>query len=277
MTYSLVPEIQMKDGRNIPRLAFGTWPLKGQEAVKAVRNAIELGYRLIDTAESYENEDALGEGIRASGVPREQLFITTKFNKEWHSRNGVRIACESSLRKLGVDYIDLYLIHWPNPQQDRYVEAFEGMTDLVDAGLIRSAGVSNFKPSHLERLLSAGLFPHVNQIQLDPQRPRNEDVAFHEKHDIVTQAWSPLDSEGKLLAKRPITSIAQEMNLSPAQIVLRWHLQRGYVPIARSGNPQRQRENINIFGFELNNEQMRLINALTNENVAIYDSDTFGH
>jgi len=189
----------------------------------------------------------------------------------------VRIACESSLRKLGVDYIDLYLIHWPNPQQDRYVEAFEGMTDLVDAGLIRSAGVSNFKPSHLERLLSAGLFPHVNQIQLDPQRPRNEDVAFHEKHDIVTQAWSPLDSEGKLLAKRPITSIAQEMNLSPAQIVLRWHFQRGYVPIARSGNPQRQRENINIFGFELNNEQMRLINALTNENVAIYDSDTFGH
>jgi 2,5-diketo-D-gluconate reductase A len=277
MTCSLVPEIQMKNGREIPRLGFGTWPLTGREAATAVRSAIELGYRLIDTAESYENEDALGEGIRASGIPREQLFITTKFNKEWHSRNGVRMACESSLRKLRADYIDLYLIHWPNPQQGRYVEAFEGMMDLIDAGWIRSAGVSNFKPSHLERLFSAGLFPQVNQIQLDPQRPRNEDVAFHEKHRIVTQAWSPLDSEGKLLAKRAVTSLAQEMNLSPAQVILRWHFQKGYVPLARSGSPQRQRENINIFDFELTNEQMRSISALADEEVATYDSDTFGH
>lgn len=277
MTCSLVPEIQMKNGRKIPRLGFGTWPLRGREAATAVRDAIELGYRLIDTAESYENEDALGEGIRASGIPREQLFITTKFNKEWHSRNGVRTACESSLRKLRTDYIDLYLIHWPNPQQGRYVEAFEGMMDLIDAGLIRSAGVSNFKPSHLERLFSAGLFPQVNQIQLDPQRPRDEDVAFHEKHHIVTQAWSPLDSEGKLIAKRPITALAQEMNLSAAQIILRWHLQKGSVPLARSGNPQRQRENIDIFGFELTDEQMRSLSALADEKATLYDSDTFGH
>lgn len=269
--------IPLPNGLEIPQIGLGTWPLKGPQATHAVRSAIELGYRLIDTAEAYENEEAVGEGLRSSGVAREQLFITTKLNREWHSRAGVRQACEASLRRLRTSYIDLFLIHWPNPRQDRYVEAFEAMMELVEAGLIRSAGVSNFKPQHLERLLALDLHPQLNQIQLDPYRPRVAEVDFHQKHRIVTESWSPLDRDGGLLREGIVARIAQELSRSAAQVVLRWHVQKGFVTVPKSGDPRRQRDNLDIFNFELTAAHLARLDALADNTARIEDSDIVGH
>lgn len=271
------PGVPMKNGLSVPQLGLGTWPLRGSAATEAVSNAIGADYRLIDTAEAYENEEAVGAGIRASGVPRDQIFITTKFNSGWHSKAGVRMACEGSLRRLRTEYIDLFLIHWPNPWQDRYVEAFEGIMELVEEGLIRSAGVSNFKPRHLERLFAAGFFPQLNQIQLDPLRPRQEEVAFHRKHGIVTESWSPLDRDGGLLREPAILSIANGIHRTPGQIVLRWQVQKGYVTVPRSAHPQRQAENLNVFNFTLTEAQMDVLDNLADPSAKIEDSDVFGH
>lgn len=271
------PRLTMMNGATIPVLGLGTWPMRDEEARQAVRTALNNGYRLIDTAEAYENEEAVGEGIRTSRIPREEVFLTTKFNREWHSRAGVRKACEASLRRLKMEYIDLYLIHWPNPKQDRYVEAFEGMMELVEKGLIRSAGVSNFKPAHLQRLIAAGLFPQVNQIQLDPYRPRVDDVAFHQQHGIVVETWSPLDRDGSLLKEPVVLSIAQQLSKTPGQIVLRWHVQKGYVTVPKSANPQRQLENLNLFDFTLSPEQIAQLNGLVRADAEIVDSDVVGH
>ncbi|MDE1178283.1 MAG: aldo/keto reductase [Edaphobacter sp.] len=271
------PKLTMTDGHAIPLLGLGTWPMRDAEARRAVREALNNGYRLIDTAEAYENEEAVGEGIRTSRVPRDQVFLTTKFNREWHSRAGVRQACEASLRRLKMEYIDLYLIHWPNPKQDRYVEAFEGMMELIEAGLIRSAGVSNFKPAHLQRLFAAGFFPQLNQIQLDPFRPRLEDVAFHRQHGIVVETWSPLDRDGSLLKEPVVLSLARELNKTPGQVVLRWHVQKGYVTVPKSANPQRQSENLHLFDFVLSPEQVAQLDGLARTDAEIVDSDVFGH
>ncbi|MFT4113969.1 aldo/keto reductase [Silvibacterium sp.] len=273
----LSPVISMANGLSIPQLGLGTWPMRGKEAADAVRNAIEIGYRHVDTAEAYENEDGVGAGIRAAGLPREQIFVTTKFNKQWHSRAGVRQACEASLKRLGLEYIDMYLIHWPNPHQDRYVEAFEGILELVNDGLVRSAGVSNFKPAHLERLFAKGLKPQMNQIQLDPYRPRPESVKANSEHGIVTESWSPLDRDGGLLKEAVIAKLAEELGRTKGQVVLRWHVQKGYVTVPKSGNPQRQFENLDIFGFTLSEAQVAALDALRNDSVKIEDSDVFGH
>lgn len=271
------PEVRMNNGLTIPQLGLGTWPLKGEEAATAVRNALNMGYRLIDTAEAYKNEEGVGKGIRDADVRRDQVFVTTKFNRRWHSRTGVRQACEASLARLGVDYIDLFLVHWPNPDQDRYVEAFEGMVALVEAGLVRSIGVSNFKLAHLERLFAAGLSPQLNQIQLDPYRPREDVVAFHKKHEIITESWSPLDRDGGMLRDPVIHAIAEQCDRTPAQVVLRWHVQNGYVTVPKSANQQRQRENLDIFNFELSEAQMNTLSTLQRIDVKIEDSDVFGH
>lgn len=270
-------QCEMGNGLKIPQLGLGTWPMRDAEAQMAVRSALDVGYRLIDTAEAYENEEAVGEGIRTSQVPREQVFLTTKFNKQWHSRSGVRQACEASLRRLKMDYIDLYLIHWPNPAQDRYVEAFEGMMELVHAGLIRSAGVSNFKPAHLERLFAAGLQPQLNQIQLDPYRPRVEEAAFNRAHGVLVESWSPLDRDGGLLKDPAVIAVANELNKKPGQVVLRWHIQKGYVTVPKSASTERQRENLDLFQFELSAEQMASLDALGRPDAEIVDSDVFGH
>jgi 2,5-diketo-D-gluconate reductase A len=271
------PEVRMSNGLTIPQLGLGTWPLKGDEATAAVRIALSIGYRLVDTAEAYENEEAVGKGIRDAGVPRDQLFLTTKLNRQWHSRTGVRQACEASLARLGMSYIDLFLIHWPNPDQDRYVEAFEGMGALVAAGLVRSIGVSNFKPAHLEKLFAAGLCPQLNQIQLDPYRQREDAVSLHKKHGITTGTWSPLDRNSGMLKEPAILAIAEQHGRTPAQVVLRWHVQNGYVATPKSANPQRQLENLDVFGFELNEAQMDALRALNRADVKIVDSDVFWH
>jgi 2,5-diketo-D-gluconate reductase A len=274
---TLAPTVDLLNGVAMPRLGLGTWPMDDAEAASAVAQAIGLGYRLIDTAQNYHNETGVGEGLRASGVARADLFVTTKFNREHHSVDGVRQACEASLKRLGTDYIDLYLIHWPNPDQDRYIEAFEGLERVLRDGLVRAIGVSNFKVAHLQRLIDAGHVPHVNQIHLDPQHRRDDLIAFHAEHGIVTEAWSPIGRGDALLSDPAITAIAETHSRSPAQIVLRWQVQSGQIPVPKSSHAERQASNLAVFDFALNADEMALLDAMDRPDPEMLDSDRFGH
>lgn len=276
MTVS-TPTIQLANGVRIPVLGLGTWPMNNIEAAKAVETALTNGYRLLDTAESYGNESGVGEGLRRSGIAREDVFITSKFNKQWHSLEGVRQAFEASASRLGVDYIDLFLIHWPDPAQGRYVEAFRGLEALLNTGKVRSIGTSNFKPSHLQQLFDVGLAPHVNQIQLDPEHVSAGVRELHRQHGVVTAAYSPLGRGGSFLKDPAITEPAAKYGKTPSQVVLRWHTQQGIPTAAKSANPQRQRENLNIFDFELTPIEVLRINSLDKGGPARLDSDTYSH
>ncbi|HVD80928.1 MAG TPA: aldo/keto reductase [Propionibacteriaceae bacterium] len=275
----LAPNLPLRSGAEIPVLGLGTSPLQGAESATQVRTALEAGYRLIDTAENYRNEDAVGQAVRDSGIDRSEVFITTKFNRRWHSVDGVRHAYKASLERLGVDYVDLLLVHWPNPDQDRYVDALRGLeTVLKDTGL-RAIGTSNFKPAHLQRVLDeTGITPDVNQIQLSPYSSRKESRAYHAAHGIVTESYSPVGASSDELRNNPvITGIAIEHGKSPTQVVLRWHIQLGLVAIPRSSNPGRIAENIDIFDFELNEQEMSTISGLDRGESVVTDSDAFGH
>jgi 2,5-diketo-D-gluconate reductase A len=275
----LAPTVSLTHGAAIPVLGFGTSPLRGAEAAAAVRTAIETGYRLIDTAENYQNEDAVGQAIRDSGVDRADIFLTTKFNRRWHSVDGVRQAAEASMERLGMDYLDLLLVHWPNPDQDRYVDALRGLAKLLDAGVLRAIGTSNFKPAHLQRVLDeTGIVPDVNQIQLSPYATRSAGREYHAEHGIITESWSPLGaSSGEVRTNPVISEIAARYGKSPTQTILRWHIQLGSVPIPRSGNPGRIAENLAIFDFTLDDADMARINALDRGEASITDSDVSGH
>jgi 2,5-diketo-D-gluconate reductase A len=275
----LAPTLPLRNGADIPVLGLGTSPLVGGESARQVRTALETGYRLIDTAENYRNEDAVGQAIRESGIDRSEIFITTKFNRRWHSLDGVRQAYEASLQRLGVDYIDLMLVHWPNPDQDRYVAAVQGLQAILDDGGLRAIGTSNFKPAHLQRVLEeSGISPDVNQVQLSPYSSRSASREYHTAHDIVTESYSPLGASSDSLRNDPlITSIAHDHAKSAAQIVLRWHVQLGLVVIPRSSNPGRIAENIDIFDFELTEEEMSNISSLDRGESVVTDSDEFGH
>jgi 2,5-diketo-D-gluconate reductase A len=277
MAYPLAPTVPMAHGPRIPLIGLGTWPMQDDETADAVAAAVDAGYRLFDTAENYGNETGVGEGLRRSGVAREDVFITTKFNKQWHSYDGTHRAFEASAARLGVEYIDLLLIHWPNPGQDRYVEAFQGLTALLAAGKVRAIGTSNFKPAHLQRLFDEGLTPHVNQIQLDPEHTREDLRQVHEEHGMVTEAWSPLGKGGPLLDNRLIVDLAAAYARTPAQIVLRWHTQQGIVAIPKSADIRRQKENIDIFDFDLAPEEIEQISALDSGSPVGLDADEFGH
>jgi 2,5-diketo-D-gluconate reductase A len=276
---ALAPTLPLRHGADIPVLGLGTSPLVGADAVRQVRTALESGYRLIDTAENYRNEDAVGQAIRDIGMNRNEIYITTKSNRRWHDVDGVRQAYEASLRRLGVDYIDLMLVHWPNPDQDRYVDAVQGLQALLDSGGLRAIGTSNFKPAHLQRVLDeTGITPDVNQIQLSPYSTRNESREYHAAHDIVTESYSPLGASSSDLRGDPvITRIAKDHGKSPTQVVLRWHVQLGLVAIPRSSNPGRIAENIDIFDFELTEQEMSKISALDRGESVVTDSDVFGH
>lgn len=271
------PTLDLGHGVALPQIGLGTWPMDDAQAAVGVASALRLGYRLIDTAENYGNESGVGEGIRQSGIARDEIFVTSKFNRQWHSIDGARTACEASLRRLGLDYLDLLLVHWPNPDQDRYVEAFAGLVRLREAGLVRAIGTSNFKPAHLQRLFDAGLLPQVNQIQLDPYHHRDDLTALHQTQGIVTETWSPLGRGNSMLADPAITGIAASHRRSPAQIVLRWHTQHGYVPVPKSANPQRQAENLDIFGFTLSAAEMALLDGLDRPDPGMFDAEVFGH
>jgi 2,5-diketo-D-gluconate reductase A len=272
------PTTTLLHGAEMPRIGLGTWPMGDREAERAVAEALDMGYRLVDTAHAYGNEAGVGRGIRASGVPREEVFVTTKLNAEWHGVEGAREAWEESARALGVDVIDLMLIHWPNPRRDRYAEAFAGLVRLMDEGRLRAAGVSNFKPAHVERVVGAtGTVPDVNQIELNPYTTRAEARACDEGLGILTESYSPIGRGGALLREPVVTAIADAHGRTPAQVVLRWHLQLGCVPIPKSSDPGRMRENLGVFDFALAPDEVTMLSALDRGESAATDSDVYGH
>ena len=277
MMITPAPTLTLANGVNMPLLGLGTWPMNDAEAAVAVAKALDMGYRLVDTAENYENERGVGEGIRKSGVSRADVFVTTKFNRKWHSVDGAREACEASLARMGLDYIDLLLVHWPNPDQDRFVEAYQGLVRLLDAGLVRAIGTSNFKPAHLQRLFDVGLVPHLNQIQLDPYHLRNDLVDIHRAKGIATGAWRPLGCGNAMLADPLITAVAERHGRTTAQVILRWLTQQGFVATPKSADPLRQAQNLDIFGFTLSTDEMAVLGTLDRPDPDMLDADVFGH
>jgi 2,5-diketo-D-gluconate reductase A len=275
---TVIPTITLANGVSMPALGFGTSPMSDEETETAVLAALAAGYRLIDTAENYRNESGVGRAIRASGVDRDQVFVTTKFNRRWHGVDEARQAFAASAERLGLERIDLLLIHWPNPHQDRYVDAWRGLIALLEAGDVRAIGVSNFQPHHLDRLLEeTGVTPHVNQIQLDPRHGRAEERAYHAAHGIVTESWSPLGAGDDLLERPIIVDLAERHGRTPAQIVLRWHVQLGLIPIPKSSRPARMAENLDVFEFELGPDDLEMLGSLEGQGEPILDPDRIGH
>lgn len=254
-----IPVHTLNDGTTIPALGLGTWPLDDTEAERAVREALGLGYRLVDTAVNYRNETGVGRALANAGVPREELVVTTKLPGRHHGYQETLASFEESRRRLGVEYVDLYLIHWPNPRVGKYVDSWKAMIKLREDGLIRSIGVSNFTPEHIMRLeKETGVLPSVNQIELHPLFPQEELRAFHADQGILTESWSPLGRGGHL-GDPHVGRIADEHGVSPGQVLLRWHVQLGALPIPKSADPERQRANLDVFGFELDSDQMAAI------------------
>jgi 2,5-diketo-D-gluconate reductase A len=260
---SKVPSISLNNGVAMPQLGFGVWQVPDDEAAKAVATALEAGYRSIDTAAIYENEAGTGRAVAASGIPREELFITTKL---WNSDQGYDSslrAFDASLDKLGLDYIDLYLIHWPLPSKNAYVETYKAFEKIYADGRAKAIGVSNFLPEHLERLIGeTSVVPAVNQIELHPQLQQGELRAFHDRHGIRTEDWSPLGQGKGLLEVPTVVAVAQKHGRTPAQVVLRWHLQIGNVVIPKSVTPSRIKENLDVFDFELDADDLAAFAAL---------------
>ncbi|MFB6769351.1 MULTISPECIES: aldo/keto reductase [unclassified Streptomyces] len=263
---SKVPPIILNNGVEMPQLGFGVWQVPDDEAETAVVQALEAGYRSIDTAAIYGNEEGTGRALAASGVAREDLFVTTKL---WNSEQGYDTtlrAFDASMAKLGLEYLDLYLIHWPMPAEGRYVDTYKAFEKLLADGRVRAIGVSNFLPEHLERLTGeTSVVPAVNQIELHPHLQQHASREVHAEQGIATEAWSPLGSGKGILDIPAIVAIAQKHNRTPAQVVLRWHLQLGNVVIPKSVTPSRIKENIDVFGFTLDTEDLAAISALNED------------
>ncbi|MGW5195521.1 aldo/keto reductase [Kribbella sp. NPDC004138] len=271
-----VPTVTLSHGTAVPRIGLGTSPMNDADAERAVGTALELGYRLIDTAENYRNETGVGRALK--NAPRGEVFVTSKFNKRWHSVDGARQAFEASAEKLRVEYLDLLLIHWPNPQQDRYVEAWQGLITLREAGLVRAIGTSNFKPAHLQRLIDeTGVAPEVNQVQLSPVWAKAAEREFHAAHGIVTEAWSPLGKGTDLLSHPTVRQIAKAHERSAGQVVLRWETQQDVVPIPKSADRGRLAENLAIFDFDLTDGELSALAGLDGTARPAADSDHTGH
>ena len=273
-----VPIIPLNNGKTIPQLGFGTSPLNDKEVVPAVVAALEAGYRHIDTAYRYNNERGVGQGIRDSGIDRESLFVTTKLDGPFQGDDRAIGGLDESLRRLGLDYVDLLLIHWPLPQRDEYVSTWKTFEKLLAAGKARSIGLSNFKPAHIDRLLAESTIrPTVNQIQLNPRITRPEQRAYNIEQGIVTEAWSPLGAGSALLENPTLATIAAKYGKTPGQVVLRWHVELGTVAIPRSANPGRIAQNIDIFDFGLTSDEIAAISALDTGKEPRVDSDKTGH
>jgi 2,5-diketo-D-gluconate reductase A len=272
---SAIPTIALNDEANMPVLGLGVAKLSDAETESSVAAALEAGCRLIDTAAAYGNEAAVGRAIAASGVPRDELFVTTKLGTSNQGFKSAQVACKASLDRLGLDYLDLYLIHWPAPTLGKFVESFEGMIQSREQGHIRSIGVSNFTEEHLSTVIEqTSEVPAVNQIELHPRLNQAELRQTHAEHDVVTQAYSPL-GVGRLIDEPTVTSIAAEYGRSPAQVLVRWNLQLNNVVVSRSSNPQRVAENLDVFGFTLEPEHMKAIDALHDGTRVLHDPLTF--
>ncbi|WP_410592519.1 aldo/keto reductase [Amycolatopsis sp. lyj-23] len=270
-----VPALELNNGVRIPQFGFGVYGFEPGETAQAVRTALETGYRHVDTAQMYRNEAGVAAGIAESGVAREDVFVTTKLANDAHGHDNAITALEGSLRRFGFDYVDLYLIHWPLPAKDNYVRTWLGFEDILRAGKARAIGVSNFQPAHLDRLAEeTSLVPAVNQIELHPALQQAELREYHRAHGIATEAWSPL-ARAALLDDPVLTGLADKHGRTAAQVVLRWHVQLGNIVFPKSASPERMRQNIDVFGFELDEEDMAEIGRLDEGRRTGADPDTF--
>ncbi|MCA0971450.1 aldo/keto reductase [Halobacillus litoralis] len=268
------PEKTLHDGLTIPSIGFGTYALNGSEGIHAITSAIDEGYRLIDTAYNYENEGAVGRAIQRSSVPRHELRVTSKLPGRYHGYKKAVTAIQESLYRLNLDYFDLYLVHWPNPKQDQYLEAWQALVDAKKWGLIRSIGTSNFLPEHIDRLeQETGELPTINQVELHPYFNQEQQRAYHHEKNIQTESWSPLYRISDIVENKTLQNIAAQHEKSVTQIILRWHYQLGTVPIPKSSSAKRQRENLSIFDFTLSESEMGLINELSKPDGRINDQD----
>ena len=270
-----VPKIELRGGVEIPQLGFGVFQVPPDETVESVGRALEAGYRHVDTAAAYRNEPQVGEALRASGLDRGEVFITTKCFNDDHGGEEARAALNASLDRLEMDFVDLYLIHWPVPSQDRYVETWQAFIEAQEQGLSRAIGVSNFQPDHLRRVIDeTGVTPAINQVELHPYFQQRELRRAHEELGIVTEAWSPL-AQGAVLDEPTITKIADAHGKTPGQVVIRWHLQLGNVVIPKSVTPERIAQNFDVFDFDLSGEEMGAIEALDRNKRIGPDPDRF--
>jgi 2,5-diketo-D-gluconate reductase A len=260
---SQVPNIRLNNGVSIPQLGFGVFQIEPERTADAVRAAFDAGYRHIDTAQGYGNEKGVGQAVRESGLARDEVFVTTKLANPRHGYEDAITALDESLERLGLEYVDLYLIHWPRPAADRYVETWRAFEKIASDGKARSIGVSNFQVPHLERLAAeTGTVPALNQIELHPLLVQSELRAYHREHGIATEAWSPLAKGGDLLRDERLVALAEKYGKTPAQVVIRWHLQLGNVVIPKSVTPARVQENIDVFDFELDSDDVSAIEEL---------------
>lgn len=252
------------DGHVIPQVGFGTYKLNGTSGVHAIVNALNNGYRVLDTAYNYENEGTVGKAIQQSHVSRDQIIVTSKLPGRYHSYDQAARTIQESIYRLGVEYIDLYLIHWPNPKQGLYVEAWKALIEAQKMGLVKSIGVCNFLPEHLETLeKETGVLPAVNQIELHPYFNQKDAIKYHEEKGIITEAWSPLGRASEVIHDKNIERIAEKYNKTIPQIILKWHVQNGVVPIPKSTSNARQLQNLDIFDFYLESEDLHTIDNLT--------------
>ncbi|MCG0747814.1 oxidoreductase [Lactiplantibacillus plantarum] len=268
----------LRDGLTVPKIGFGTYKLNGAHGVQVIDSAIDRGYRLLDTAFNYENEGAVGEAVRRSSVSRSELLISSKLPGRHHTYTEAINTIQESLYRAGLDYYDLYLIHWPNPKEDHYVEAWQALIDAQKLGLIRSIGVSNFLPEHLERLnKETGVLPVINQVELHPYFNQQAQRDYDQAHGILTQDWSPLGRASEMLQNETLKEIAAHYHKNVGQLILRWELQLGTLPIPKSSTPSRQAGNMDVFDFEISAADMATINGLSqvdgrlnNQDPAVY-------
>ncbi len=273
-----IPTYTLNDGSTIPAIGFGTAGLRGEAAVTATTSALEAGYRLVDTAVNYENEREIGEALRRSGVPRDELQVTSKIPGRHHKYDDAVASTHESLERLGLEHLDLHLIHWPNPRRGQYVDAWRALVDLRKQGLVRSIGVSNFTAEHLDRIIDeTGVAPSVNQIEVHPLFPQAEMRRANEERGVRTESWSPLGKRQAPLAEAPVRAAAEAHGVTPGQVILRWQVQQGNLPIPKSATPSRQQENLDVFGFELDAAEMDAITALGRSDGRLFGGDPDSH
>lgn len=277
-----IPTHTLSDGHEIPALGFGTYPLLGSDGYAAVRSALDAGYRLLDSAVNYENEGTVGKAARdflaESGLDRDALTIQSKIPGRHHDYDRALASIEESLARMGLDRIDVMLIHWPNPSVGKYVDAWKALVEAQKRDLVRSIGVSNFTPRLLTEIVDAtGVSPVVNQVEMHPWFSQADLRAVHADMGIVTEAWSPLGKRNAPFDEAPVADAAEAHGVSPAQVILRWHVQLGSLPLPKSATPARQAANLDVFGFELTDAEVEAISALTREDGRLFDGDPEKH
>ena len=278
MAETSVPTYTLTDGTTLPAIGFGTYPLTGADGIAAVQSALEVGYRLLDTAVNYDNETEVGEALRRSGLPRDEVQVASKLPGRHHAYDDAIASVRGSLERLGLDYLDLHLVHWPNPSVGKYVEAWQALVDLKEQGLVRSIGVSNFSQDHLTRIIDAsGVTPSVNQVELHPRFTQQWMRQVNEGLGIRTEAWSPMGKRQAPLEEPAVTKAAERLEVTPGQVILRWHVQIGSLAIPKSSSPERQRQNLDVFGFELTDEQMAGISGLAEDDGRLFGGDPDTH